>query len=86
MNLKRDEEDERINLHIGKRIRKRRHIMGKTLMDVGADLNVRYQQLQKYETGVGKISAARLWELSKVLGVPFSYFFEGLEVVDGKTK
>jgi transcriptional regulator with XRE-family HTH domain len=42
-------------------------------------VGVRFQQIQKYETGANRISASRLWDIAAVLGVPVSYFFEGLE-------
>lgn len=52
--------------------------MGLTLDAVAAPLGIKAQQIQKYETGVNRISASRLWELAELLEVPVSYFFEGL--------
>jgi transcriptional regulator with XRE-family HTH domain len=52
--------------------------MHMTLQDVGERAGVRMQQVQKYEAGVNKVSAVMLWKLSRALGVPPGYFFDGL--------
>ena len=67
-----------IDVHVGKRIRQRRWMLGMTQQELAKEVGVRFQQVQKYETGKNRISASRLWEVSRVLGVPISYFFEGL--------
>jgi len=61
---------------IGQRIRARRTLLGMSQATVAEALDLNYQQLQKYEKGTNRISASRLFELSKVLDVPVSYFFE----------
>ena len=67
------------DVHVGSRVRSRRNILGLTLETLAAKIGVTYQQLQKYEKGVNRIGASRLYRLSQVLEVPVDYFFEGLE-------
>ena len=68
-----------IDLHLGQRLRRRRRLLGLTQQQVANAVGIRFQQVQKYECGANRISAARLWELATALDVPVSYFFEGLE-------
>ena len=67
-----------IDRHVGKRIRATRERLGLNQRDVGKKLNVTYQQMQRYESGANKISAARLYLIAKRLNRPVGYFFEGL--------
>ena len=67
-----------IDLHLGKRLRRRRRILGWTQQQLASHVGVRFQQIQKYECGANRISAARLWSLSEALEVPVNYFFDGL--------
>ncbi|HTI67169.1 MAG TPA: helix-turn-helix transcriptional regulator [Caulobacteraceae bacterium] len=67
-----------IDLHLGKRLRRRRRLLGLTQQQVANAVGIRFQQIQKYECGGNRISAARLWELSEALEVPVSYFYDGL--------
>ena len=67
-----------IDLHLGKRLRRRRRLLGLTQQQLAMAVGVRFQQIQKYECGANRISAARLWQLSEALEVPVSYFFDGL--------
>jgi len=67
-----------IDLHLGKRLRRRRRLLGLTQQQLAAAVGVRFQQIQKYECGANRISAARLWQLSEALEVPVSYFYDGL--------
>jgi transcriptional regulator with XRE-family HTH domain len=69
----------RIDQHVGERIRLRRTERGLTQEQLAAALEVSYQQIQKYETGANRISAGRLYEISRKLGVEVGYFFEGLD-------
>jgi len=62
---------------VGERIRHRRAEMGLTQEDLGRNLEISYQQIQKYETGANRISAGRLFEVAGALTVDVSYFFEG---------
>jgi transcriptional regulator with XRE-family HTH domain len=68
-----------IDVHIGKRMRRRRRLLGLTQQAVAGVCGVRFQQIQKYECGANRVSAARLWLLSQALEVPVGYFFDGLE-------
>lgn len=68
-----------VDLHIGQRLRHRRWLEGLTQQQVAQAIGTRFQQVQKYETGANRVSAARLWELAKALDVPVWFFFDGLE-------
>ncbi len=67
-----------IDLHLGMRLRRRRRLLGLTQQQLAISVGVRFQQIQKYECGANRISAARLWQLSQALEVPVTYFFDGL--------
>jgi transcriptional regulator with XRE-family HTH domain len=67
-----------IDLHLGTRLRRRRRILGLTQQQVAEVVGIRFQQIQKYECGANRISAARLWQLAGALDVPISYFYDGL--------
>jgi transcriptional regulator with XRE-family HTH domain len=69
---------ERVDIHLGKRLRWRRKAMGLTQQDVGEALGVRFQQVQKYESAANRMSAAVLWKLAVLLEVDVRYFFDGL--------
>lgn len=60
---------------VGKRIRHRRWALGVTQAELGEKIGVKFQQVQKYELGINRISASRLWEVSRALDVPISFFF-----------
>ena len=66
---------------IGRRLRARRRLMGLTQAAVGEACGLSFQQIHKFESGSMVISASRLWKLSNALGVPVSYFFEGLPAI-----
>jgi transcriptional regulator with XRE-family HTH domain len=65
--------------HVGMRIRERRVMLGLSQQQLAQMIGVTYQQAHKYERGFNRISAGRLYEISQVLNVPISWFFEGLE-------
>jgi len=67
-----------IDDHVGRRIRERRTMLGMTQHQLAEQLGITYQQAHKYERGINRISAGRLYELAAVLGVEVSYFYEGL--------
>ena len=67
-----------IDIHVGARVRLRRNLLGLTLQTLAKAVGVTYQQLQKYEWGVNRIGASRLFNLSHVLDVPISFFFDDL--------
>lgn len=68
-----------IDLHLGKRLRRRRRLLGLTQQQLAMQVGIRFQQIQKYECGANRISAARLWQLAEALETPVSYFYDGLE-------
>lgn len=67
-----------VDLHIGQRVRHRRWLLGMTQQQLALLVGIRFQQIQKYESGANRISASRLWDLAKALDMPISFFFEGL--------
>lgn len=67
------------DVHIGRKIRERRVARGLSQAALADRLGITFQQIQKYESGANRVGGSRLWELSKALGVPVGYFFEGLE-------
>ena len=71
-----------IDLHVGKRLRRRRRLLGLTQQNLANEVGIRFQQIQKYECGANRVSAARLFELSEALSVPVQYFYEGLSDID----
>lgn len=73
----------RIDAHVGERIRLRRTELGLTQEQLAEALDVSYQQIQKYETGANRVSAGRMLEIARKLGVDVRYFFEGLSDDDG---
>lgn len=71
-----------IDLHVGKRLRRRRRLLGLTQQSLAEQVGIRFQQIQKYECGANRVSAARLFELAEALSVPIQYFYEGLSSHD----
>ena len=71
-----------IDHHVGRRLRRRRRLMGFTQQSLAESVGVRFQQIQKYECGANRISAARLFELAEALNVPVQYFYDGLSERD----
>jgi transcriptional regulator with XRE-family HTH domain len=74
-----------IDRHVGARVRERRIMLGFTQQQLADLIGVTYQQAHKYERGINRISAGRLFEIAHVLSVPVNYFFEGLEGDEGRT-
>jgi transcriptional regulator with XRE-family HTH domain len=72
-------ESQVIERHVGLRIRQRRILLGLTQQQLAELIGVTYQQAHKYERGVNRISAGRLYEIARVLGVGVGYFFEGTD-------
>ena len=68
-----------IDVVVGTRLRLRRRVLGTTQQELAAALNIAQQQLQKYETGQNRISAAELYEAAKILNAPVAWFYEGLD-------
>jgi transcriptional regulator with XRE-family HTH domain len=69
-----------VDSHVGQRIRQRRWMSGMTQQQLAEKVGIKFQQIQKYETGMNRVSASRLWDIADALGVPVSFFFEGLDV------
>ena len=67
-----------VDVHVGKRIRQRRWLVGMTQQRLAELVGIKFQQIQKYETGANRVSASRLWDISAALGIPVSAFFDGL--------
>jgi len=73
-----------IDVHVGSRIRLRRTLMGMSQERLGEALGLTFQQVQKYERGVNRVGASRLYDLSRVLDVPISFFYDDMpECVGG---
>jgi transcriptional regulator with XRE-family HTH domain len=68
-----------VDVHVGKRVRHRRWMVGMTQQQLGDIVGIKFQQIQKYETGMNRISASRLWDIAQALGVSISFFFEGFD-------
>lgn len=68
-----------VDVHVGKRVRHRRWMVGTTQQQLAEAVGIKFQQIQKYETGMNRVSASRLWDIANVLDVPVSFFFEGLD-------
>jgi transcriptional regulator with XRE-family HTH domain len=67
-----------IDRHVGARIRERRLLLGMSQQQLAVAIGVTYQQAHKYERGLNRISAGRLYGIAQVLGVPVSWFFDGI--------
>lgn len=67
-----------IDAHVGSRVRLRRMLLGMSQDKLGELLGLTFQQIQKYEKGVNRIGASRIFELSRILEVPIQYFFDDI--------
>ncbi|KPP82096.1 MAG: Transcriptional regulator [Oceanicaulis sp. HLUCCA04] len=67
-----------VDHHVGSRVRLRRQMMEMSQEKLGEELGVTFQQVQKYERGANRIGAGRLWHLARVLEVPVSFFYDGV--------
>lgn len=74
-----------VDEHVGKRVRHRRWMLGMTQQQLANAVGIKFQQIQKYETGMNRISASRLWDIATALDVPVAYFFDGLSGDTGTT-
>jgi transcriptional regulator with XRE-family HTH domain len=70
-----------VDAHVGKRIRHRRWMIGMTQQQLADKVGIKFQQIQKYETGMNRVSASRLWDIADAMGVTIAFFFEGLSEV-----
>ncbi len=71
-------DDKLIDKHVGQKIRERRILLGLTQQQLAELIGVTYQQAHKYERGINRVSAGRLFNISKALGVSVGYFFDGI--------
>ena len=69
-----------VDIHVGKRVRLRRTLLGISQEKLGKAINLTFQQVQKYERGTNRIGSSRLYQLSQVLDIPVSYFFDDLPI------
>jgi transcriptional regulator with XRE-family HTH domain len=74
----RDSRPSPIDIHVGSRVRLRRTLLGMSQERLGDALGLTFQQVQKYERGVNRVGASRLFDISRVLDVPISYFFDDM--------
>src|SRR5258705_13483963 len=72
-----------IDKHVGSRVRMRRMMLGMSQEKLGDALSLTFQQVQKYEKGANRIGASRLQQISNILQVPVSFFFEGAPQAPG---
>lgn len=70
-----------VDAHVGYRVRLRRMLIGMSQERLGDLLGLTFQQVQKYERGINRIGAGRLYEVAEILGVPISFFYEGMDGV-----
>jgi transcriptional regulator with XRE-family HTH domain len=74
-----------VDAHVGSRVRLRRMLVGLSQEKLGERMGLTFQQIQKYEKGVNRIGASRLFQLSQILEVPVQFFFEGAPSADGSS-
>jgi len=67
-----------VDIHVGSRIRMRRTLLGLSQEKLGDALGLTFQQVQKYERGANRVGSSRLFEISRILDVPVSFFFEDM--------
>jgi transcriptional regulator with XRE-family HTH domain len=75
-----------IDVHVGSRVRLRRMLLGISQEKLGERLGLTFQQVQKYEKGVNRIGASRLFDLSTVLGVPIQFFYEAAPAAEARVQ
>ena len=68
-----------LDAEIGRRLRQARLVENLTQDGLAQKLNISFQQVQKYENGTNRVSSSRLWAIARVLGLPITYFYEGLD-------
>ena len=72
-----------VDEHVGKRLRQRRWLVGMTQQQLAEHVGIKFQQIQKYETGANRVSASRLWDIATTLEVSINFFFDGLQAEKG---
>ena len=71
-----------VDRHVGARMRQRRIMLGLTQQQMAELIGVTYQQAHKYEKGINRVAAGRLYSIAQALGAEVGYFFEGLQTAD----
>lgn len=74
-----------VDVHVGGRVRQRRTLLGMSQEELGEALGVTFQQVQKYERGSNRVSASRLFQISKILEAPINFFFDDMPEEIGKS-
>ncbi len=74
-----------IDIHVGGRVRLRRTMLGMSQDKLAEALGLTFQQIQKYEKGVNRIGASRVFEISRVLSVPIQFFFDDFDAGTGRS-
>lgn len=74
-----------IDVHVGGRVRLRRTMLGMSQDKLADSLGLTFQQIQKYEKGVNRIGASRVFEISRILGVPIQFFFDDYDIDTGRS-
>ena len=69
----------RVDIHVGKRVRQRRWMIGMTQQQLADKVGIKFQQIQKYETGMNRVSASRLWDIAEAMDVAVAFFFDGIQ-------
>ncbi|RZO68245.1 MAG: XRE family transcriptional regulator [Parvularculaceae bacterium] len=77
--MEKDKKPHPIDIHVGARVRMRRTMLGMSQDKLGDSLGLTFQQIQKYEKGVNRIGASRLFEIAKVLEIPIQFLFEDFD-------
>ncbi len=67
-----------VDVHVGGRVKARRTLIGMSQEELGKHVGLTFQQIQKYEKGMNRIAGSKLWQFSRILGQPISWFFEGI--------
>lgn len=80
-----DKKPHPIDVHVGGRVRLRRTMLGMSQDRLADSLGLTFQQIQKYEKGVNRIGASRVFEISRVLGVPIQFFFDDFNIDTGRS-
>lgn len=71
--------DASVDIHVGSRIKSRRLLMGYSQERLAKEIGVTFQQIQKYERGLNRVHASKLWKIAKILGVSVNFFFDEME-------
>ena len=68
-----------VDAHVGRKIRHQRWMVDMTQQQLAEKVGIKFQQVQKYEAGMNRVSASRLWEIAEALGVTIGFFFDGMD-------